>query len=496
MTADGAPDLRRPHHRRADAASCARYADAGVRNVLALRGDPPDGPGTAWVPTEGGIDYASELVELSSARPATSASASPPSRRATATRRRSTTTSPCSRPSTTPARSSRSPRWCCAPSDYFGLVERAPRAGVDFPIIPGIMPILNFSSIGQDGRAVRPRDPRRGAGPARAAQATTRPPCAPRASRIATELCDELLEGGAPGLHFYTLNRSKATREIYAALRAARRSIGLQHARVAARYLGTQAGPIACATSAADSPTEGSPAPGVACAPAHVDARRSACAGRAAGSTVLRPCQSTPYGEPPHSSHQLARATGRRGPRPGRGRGSRSRWQRGDDVLGEPPAPEDRPGVRAVRGGAVGAQHEHRVAVQHHLVRAGRAPRRRRRGGRPPAGSPASCARRAGPGPAAGAGRSRTPRLVGVDDALLGAHARRRGPPRELEVEGRGAECSTVTPRVSSRETSASASDAHPAGHRPRRRSAARRSVHMPIHAGTLRRSWPSSVIR
>jgi methylenetetrahydrofolate reductase (NADPH) len=102
-------------------------------------------------------------------------------------------------------------------SDYFALVERAGAAGVDFPIIPGIMPILNYRSMAKmvelSGRDI----------PAevmdRLAPLEDDPP-ALRAEgiAIATEMCDDLLAGGAPGLHFYTLNRSKATREIYAAL--------------------------------------------------------------------------------------------------------------------------------------------------------------------------------------------------------------------------------------------------------------------------------------
>ena len=84
-------------------------------------------------------------------------------------------------------------------------------------IIPGIMPITNLAQIirmaelsGRGG----PR-PRWSSGCRR-----TRDPAAVRAEGIAlaTELCDELLAGGAPGLHFYTLNRSRATREIYAGL--------------------------------------------------------------------------------------------------------------------------------------------------------------------------------------------------------------------------------------------------------------------------------------
>ena len=93
-----------------------------------------------------------------------------------------------------------------------------PRSGADFPIVPGIMPILNLSSM---------RTMVRLSGREMPAETLARilpledDPAALRAEgiRIATELCERLLEAGAPGLHFYTLNRSKATREIFAALK-------------------------------------------------------------------------------------------------------------------------------------------------------------------------------------------------------------------------------------------------------------------------------------
>jgi methylenetetrahydrofolate reductase (NADPH) len=96
-------------------------------------------------------------------------------------------------------------------------VERARAVGVEFPIIPGIMPILNFNSMAKmvelSGREIPDEVLSR-------LEPLKDDPAAVRAEgvTIATELCYTLLEGGAPGLHFYTLNRSKATREIYAAL--------------------------------------------------------------------------------------------------------------------------------------------------------------------------------------------------------------------------------------------------------------------------------------
>jgi methylenetetrahydrofolate reductase (NADPH) len=78
------------------------------------------------------------------------------------------------------------------------------------------MPILNLSAIAKQGELIGTSVPDHVV----ATFEGLTEPAEIRANgiRLATELCRELLEGGAPGLHFYTLNRSKATREIFEAL--------------------------------------------------------------------------------------------------------------------------------------------------------------------------------------------------------------------------------------------------------------------------------------
>jgi methylenetetrahydrofolate reductase (NADPH) len=190
--------------------------DAGVRNVLALRGDPLDGPGTPWVSTEGGVEYASDLVAF--IREVTDVSvgvaAFPEGHRDSASLEDDVAVL---RAKYDAGAEFAVTEMVLRASDYVGLVERAQATGIDFPIIPGIMPILNFNSMAKmvelSGREIPDEVLAR-------LEPLKDDPAAVRAEgiAIATELCDVLLENGAPGLHFYTLNRSKATREIYAAL--------------------------------------------------------------------------------------------------------------------------------------------------------------------------------------------------------------------------------------------------------------------------------------
>jgi methylenetetrahydrofolate reductase (NADPH) len=204
-------------HTRAELVSILRaYADAGVRNVLALRGDPPSGPGTPWIATEGGLTYADELVALARETGLFSVgvAAFPEGHREA--RSLDHDVQVLLAKQRAGAEFAITEMFFRA-GDYFGLVERARAAGVDIPILPGIMPILSLRQVTRmaelSGREVPSEVVAR-------VSVHRDDPAALRAEGIAlaAELCDELLEGGAPGLHFYTLNRSKATREIFAAL--------------------------------------------------------------------------------------------------------------------------------------------------------------------------------------------------------------------------------------------------------------------------------------
>jgi methylenetetrahydrofolate reductase (NADPH) len=195
----------------------AAYEEAGVHNVLALRGDPKEGPRAEWTPTEGGFVHASELVALASRRFSVGVAAAPLGHPAAISLEHDA--------QMLKAKQDAGAEFAITDmvfraADYFGLVERATTAGVTIPILPGIMPILNLGQVSRmaelSGHALPEELVERLSTFADDAAALRA-----EGITIAAELCSELLAGGAPGLHFYTLNRSTATREIFAALRIA-----------------------------------------------------------------------------------------------------------------------------------------------------------------------------------------------------------------------------------------------------------------------------------
>ncbi|ROR92054.1 methylenetetrahydrofolate reductase [NAD(P)H] [Nocardioides aurantiacus] len=194
----------------------AALRGSGVGNVLALRGDPPGGPGTAFEPTPGGVDYANELVELvrRSSDLCVGVAAFPEGHRDAATLDDDVAVL---RAKQDAGAEFAVTEMVLRASDYLGLVERAGAAGVTIPIVPGIMPILGITSMTKmvelSGRDI-PEEVRSRIEPLADDPAAVRS----EGIAIATELCDDLLAEGSPGLHFYTLNRSKATREIWSAL--------------------------------------------------------------------------------------------------------------------------------------------------------------------------------------------------------------------------------------------------------------------------------------
>jgi methylenetetrahydrofolate reductase (NADPH) len=191
---------------------------AGIDNVLALRGDPPRGE-TEWRPHPGGLSYSVELIRLIGERfDFCVGAACFPEVHPDAANRESDLG--YARAKVEAGASFLITQLFFDNELYFDFVEDARRAGIDVPIIPGIMPITNYGQIKRftemcgasipdelttqlDGRADDPDA------------------VAELGVAYATLQCSDLLARGAPGIHFYTLNRSTATRAILAALRAA-----------------------------------------------------------------------------------------------------------------------------------------------------------------------------------------------------------------------------------------------------------------------------------
>ena len=194
----------------------ATMRDAGIENVLALRGDPPPGE-TEWTATEGGLSYSRELIELIRDEYDFAIGAA---------------CFPEVHIHATDADSDL--RYLKEKVDagarflitqlffdnqaYYAFVARAREIGIDVPILPGIMPITDAGQIKRITEMCGSNIPAR---LLRELELRSDQPDAVADFGVAyaTLQCADLLANGAPGIHFYTLNRSPATRAILSALR-------------------------------------------------------------------------------------------------------------------------------------------------------------------------------------------------------------------------------------------------------------------------------------
>jgi len=192
------------------------FAATGVTNVLALRGDPPGDVEGEWVKHPEGLQYASELVTLLKAHgDFTVGVAAFPFQHP-----RSRGVDEDTRWFVEKCRSGADyaiTQMFFDAEDYLRLRDRVTAAGCDVPIIAGLMPVTNVGIIKRSEKLSGAPFP---AKLAARFEAVAHEPAAVRAMGIyeTSKLAERLLDEGVPGVHFYTLNRSKATREVWANL--------------------------------------------------------------------------------------------------------------------------------------------------------------------------------------------------------------------------------------------------------------------------------------
>ena len=197
------------HRREELAAILTRYGEAGVENVLALRGDPPlDSPEAL---AHGELSHAIELVELArevgdfSVAVAAHPDGHPMSPDLTSDRRFLAEKLRLADFAIT--------QFFFESSSYVALVDELERGGIDKPVIPGILPVTNartLSRMAEMSGAAVPHELAR-----RIGEVAEHPDEVRRIGvEVATRLGDDLLQAGAPGLHFYTMNVAAATIEV------------------------------------------------------------------------------------------------------------------------------------------------------------------------------------------------------------------------------------------------------------------------------------------